>query len=46
MFHQEHIKLNSRILIDSIKTNKTVTVYLTVVLNYHYIMNLDEVATN
>ena len=46
MFHQEHTELNSRILADSIRTSKTVTIYLTVVFNYHHAMNLDEVATN
>ena len=46
MFHQEYTKLNSRILVDSIGTGKTVTIYLTVVFNYYYIINLDKVATN
>ena len=46
MFHQKYIELNGRILTDSIKTGKIVTVYLTVVLNYHHAINLDEVATN
>ena len=46
MFYQKHIKLNSRVLVDSIKTSKTVTIYLTVILNYHYIINLDKVATD
>ena len=46
MFHQEHIELNSKILADGIGISKTVTVYLTIVLNYHHTINLDEVATN
>ena len=46
MFHQEYIKLNSGIFIDGIGTGKTVTIYLTIVLNYYYTINLDKVATN
>jgi hypothetical protein len=46
MFYQERIKLNSGVLVDGMGINKTVTIYLTVVLNYHYIINLDKVATN
>ena len=46
MFYQERIELNSGVLIDSIGTGKTVTAYLTIVLNYYYAINLDKVATN
>ena len=46
MFYQEYTELNSGVLVDSMGTGKTVTAYLTIVLNYHYIINLDEVATN
>ena len=46
MFYQEYIELNSGVLIDGIGTGKTVTVYLTIIFNYHYIINLDKVATN
>ncbi len=46
MFYQEHTELNSGVLADGMGTGKTVTAYLTVVLNYYYAINLDEVATN
>ena len=46
MFHQEYIELNSGVLVDGIGTGKTVTAYLTIVLNYHHVINLDEVATD
>jgi hypothetical protein len=46
MFHQEHIELNSGVFVDSIGISKTVTVYLTIVLNYYYAINLDKIATN
>ena len=46
MFYQEHTELNSGVFVNGIGTNKTVTVYLTIVFNYHYAINLDKVATN
>ena len=46
MFYQEYIKLNSGVLIDGIGTGKTVTVYLTIILNYHHVINLDKIATD
>ena len=46
IFYQECIELNGRVLVDGIGTSKIVTVYLTVVLNYYYTMNLDKVAIN
>jgi hypothetical protein len=46
MFHQERTELNGGVLADGMGTGKTVTAYLTVVLNYHHAMNLDEVATD
>jgi hypothetical protein len=46
MFYQEYIELNNGVLVDGIGISKIVTVYLTVVLNYHYAMNLDKVATD
>ena len=46
MFYQECIELNGRVLIDGIGTGKIVTVYLTIILNYYYTINLDKVATN
>src|SRR6266702_2775199 len=46
MFYQECIELNGGVLVDGIGTGKTVTIYLTVVLNYHYTMNLDKMATD
>ena len=46
MFYQEYIELNSGVFIDGIGTGKTVTIYLTIIFNYYYIINLDKVATN
>jgi hypothetical protein len=46
MFYQEYIELNSGVLADGIGISKIVTVYLTIVLNYYYIINLDKVATD
>jgi hypothetical protein len=46
IFHQEHIELNNGVLVDGIGTGKTVTVYLTIIFNYHHVINLDKVATN
>jgi hypothetical protein len=46
IFYQERIELNSGVLVDSIGINKIVTIYLTIVLNYYYTINLDKVATN
>ena len=46
IFHQEYIKLNSRVLADGIGTSKIVTVYLTIILNYYYIINLNKAATD
>jgi hypothetical protein len=46
IFYQEHIKLNSGVLANGIGTSKTVTIYLTIVLNYHHTINLDKMATN
>ena len=46
MFYQECIELNSGVLADSIRTGKTVIIYLTVVLNYYYTINLNKVATD
>ena len=46
IFHQEYIELNSGVFVDGIGTSKTVTIYLTIILNYHHAINLDKVATN
>ena len=46
IFYQEHIELNGRVLVDGIETSKTVTAYLTVVLNYYHAINLNKVAIN
>jgi hypothetical protein len=46
MFYQERTELNNGVLVDSMGTSKTVTIYLTIVLNYHYAMNLDKVVTD
>ena len=46
IFYQEYIELNSGVLVNGIGTSKIVTAYLTIILNYHYAMNLDKVATD
>jgi hypothetical protein len=46
MFYQKYIELNSGVFIDSIGTNKIVTIYLIIVFNYYYTINLNKVATN
>ena len=46
MFYQKCTKLNGGVFVNGMGTGKTVTAYLTIVLNYHYVINLDEVATD
>ena len=46
MFYQKCTKLNSGVFADGIGTSKTVTVYLIIVFNYHYAINLNKMATN
>jgi hypothetical protein len=40
------MQLNSGVFTDSIGTKKIITVYLAIVLNYHYTINLDKVVTD
>ena len=37
---------NSGVFVDGIGTGKIITMYLTIVLNYHYAINLDIVTVN
>jgi hypothetical protein len=46
MFHQERTQLNGGVSADGVGTGKIVTAYLTIVLSYHYAINLDEVAAD